>query len=137
MRPCYFFQKFFALQATLRGDLVIFFKFSFIKVYLKFSASPVLLKILKQNLFRLVSLILLNKKRRWYHYSRRLLPPEKISFAFLTELGNLESFETMLFFPLQATGPAGTFKFSFIKVYLKFSASPMLLKILKRYRRRF
>ena len=47
-----FFSKIFPLQGTLRGDLVIFFKFSFIKVYLKFSATPVLLKILKQNLFR-------------------------------------------------------------------------------------
>ena len=30
--------------------LIIFFKFSFIQIYLNFSASPVLLKILKQNL---------------------------------------------------------------------------------------
>ena len=33
------------------GDLVIFFKFSFIKIYLRFNTSPELLKKLQQNLF--------------------------------------------------------------------------------------
>ena len=55
--------------------------------------------------------------------------------AFLAELGNLESFETMLFFskifPLITNPAGGLLKFTLIKVYLKFSASPLLLKILE------
>ena len=109
---CYFLSfrddgvKSFWLCQSFETMLIFFkispYKFSFIKVYLKFSASSVLFKILKQNLFRSVSLIFLNKKPRWYHRSRRFLPPKKkvVGIAFLTELGNLESFQTMLFFIL-------------------------------------
>ena len=55
--------------------------------------------------------------------------------AFLVELGNLESFETMLFFSKifsLITNPAGDFFQILVyhKVYLKTSASSMLLNIL-------
>ena len=51
----FFFKKFFSFITNPAGNLVIFFKFSFFKVYLRFNTSPVLLKILQQNVLWWVS----------------------------------------------------------------------------------
>ena len=67
------------------GDLAIVFKFSFIKVYLKYSTYPVILKILKQMLFRLVSKKYLNKEYSGGSAVHRHFPPpppKKISLHF-------------------------------------------------------
>ena len=121
MRPHFF--KIFFLYTNFFQILV------YHKVYLKFSASPMLLKILYPNLHR-VSII---TPSLGIFQKKTAVGPPLPPFAAIFRRPLQKNFPPIFFIYNQPCGGLSHFfKFSFITryIYLKLSAFPMLLKIL-------